>query len=148
MVFSQHVNIVWVPENMFLKLFAGNNLKKNRAYHYSPLLQSLQNMLFLVSSLNTIELSEWTTAWRRRDCCRLRPPGALSNIITIIYRYLLYLISRPKAMCASDDIMNHKNCIWRRAGRNIDIKGNMKRDHIVNINIIEFTLKLQHICSK
>jgi hypothetical protein len=26
---------------------------------------------------------------------------------------ILYLISRPKAMCSSDDIMNHKDCVWR-----------------------------------
>ena len=26
---------------------------------------------------------------------------------------MLYLISPPKAMCASDDIMNHKDCVLR-----------------------------------
>jgi hypothetical protein len=39
------------------------------------------------------------------------------NIIIILLcmgiYIILYLISRPKAMCASDDIMNHKDCVWR-----------------------------------
>ena len=52
MVFSQQVNIVFeFPKTRFLKLFAGNSFyeKKDLAYRYSPLFQSLQNALFLVS---------------------------------------------------------------------------------------------------
>ena len=75
MTFSQQVNIVFEFQKtcFWSCLLEIAFRKKNIAYRYSPPFQSLQNALFLVSValMQMSCCSDWTTAWKRRDCCRL-----------------------------------------------------------------------------